>query len=115
MPLDELTPPLYQLITSADAASPLAARFDVRSFVVSEALSTLFQIKVTAHHPEAAVDFEEIVGAPAAFSITGHGAAGLPHTRAWTGVVSHMEQTRAVGGPRSYSTYELTLVPRLWL
>ena len=118
MNLDELsTPPLFELFTSPDLDGEHEgrARFDVRSFVATEAISTLFQIRVTAHHVDPGLDFLEVVGAPASFRATGHGGGGAPVTRTWSGVIANMEQTRAVGGPRSYSTYELTLVPRLWL
>lgn len=112
-----LAPPLLELITSPDVDGEHAdrARFDVRSFAATEAISTLFHVKVTALHSDASIDFNEIVGSPASFRLLGHGEGGAPMSRTWTGIISQMEQTRAVSGPRAYSTYALSLVPRLWL
>ncbi|MRG94933.1 type VI secretion system Vgr family protein [Polyangium spumosum] len=85
----------------------------VRHFVVEEGLSTLFRVKVTARSPDDSIDLEEILGQPARFRI----AAGLPFlqtdARVWGGVVSHFEQTRVE--KTGLSTYELVIVPALWL
>jgi type VI secretion system secreted protein VgrG len=92
--------------------------FDVRSFVVQEGLSTLFSVSLSVVSPLDAVDLGEMVGQRADFRIHG----GKPHGgdddhrergRAWTGIVKRFEQVHAE--PTGLSTYELEIVPTLWL
>jgi type VI secretion system secreted protein VgrG len=80
---------------------------DVRHFVVSERVSSLFEVRVRAvsHNPD--VDFEGVIGQ--AMSFVAHGA----EVRTWAGVCSDLQQVRVE--EHHLSTYELTLVPRLWL
>lgn len=83
--------------------------FSVRSFVVHEALSTLFEAAVVAVSPSAVIDFEGLVGQPARFSIHG----GDLGQRFWEGVVLGMELCDIE--EEGLSTYRLTVVPRAWL
>src|SRR5262245_16541482 len=85
----------------------------VRSFSVQESISGVFTARVVARSPNDDIDLETIVGRPALFRIVS-GIAWAPlDTRTWTGVVSEMELTRVESD--GLSTYELTLVPHLWL
>ncbi len=109
---------LLEITTAADAAG--GAKFDVRRFAATEAISTLFSLRVTATHPSASVDFDAIVGQEAALSVTfgakGVDAAVAPEARrTWRGVVQNLELVRAVPDGEGVSTYELTIVPRAWL
>ncbi len=92
------------VIASGDA-------LDVRNFRSSEQLSGLFEISVTALCENADIDFEAAIGQPMSFTAR---VGALPHQeRTWTGVCRHVEQVGVED--RGLSTYELTLVPTLWL
>jgi type VI secretion system secreted protein VgrG len=84
---------------------------DVRRFHVRERMSSLFEITVVAMSENPDIDFEAAVGQPMHFSAQ-HGILA-ERQRAWTGVCSHVEQIAVED--RGLSTYELTLVPKLWL
>lgn len=81
---------------------------DVREFSVHERLSTLFTIHLVATSENPDISFDAVVGQPARFVLR----SGL-HTRTWTGLCNHLRQIRVE--PSGVSTYELTLVPTLWL
>jgi len=85
----------------------------VRRFTVEEALSAPFGVSILARSPSDAIDLETIVGRAASFRI----ASGLLHvaaaTRLWTGLCRSMEQVRVE--PSGLSTYEIRIVPALWL
>jgi type VI secretion system secreted protein VgrG len=82
---------------------------DVRQFRVSERLSSLFEVTVVALSPNPDVDLDAAVGGGASF--TAHALAGS--SRTWGGIVSRMRLVTAE--ERGLSTYEVTIVPRLWL
>jgi type VI secretion system secreted protein VgrG len=88
--------------------------FDVREFSLEDGLSSLTSIDIVAVSPNPAVDFEQIVGKNAAFSIQvgAHVYGGAPAPR-WTGLISEIHQIRSED--TGLSTYHLTLVPKLWL
>jgi len=91
------------------------ASLSPRRFRVEEHLSQLFQITVMARSPSEELDLDALVGRPAVFRIQS-GAVGLTQkNRAWTGVVSRMEMSRVEDSELGLSTYELTLVPALWM
>jgi type VI secretion system secreted protein VgrG len=98
--------------------------FDVRSFVVQEGLSSLFSVSLTVVSPHDAIDLGEMLGQRAEFRIhggaLGRGGRGAADDddqhergRAWTGIVKRFEQIHAE--PTGLSTYELEIVPALWL
>jgi type VI secretion system secreted protein VgrG len=100
--------------------------FDIRGFVVSEGLSSLFSVSLSVVSPLDAVDLGEMLGQRAEFRIHGGGllqsavaalnaAEGAFHERgrAWTGIVKRFEQIQAES--TGLSTYELEIVPALWL
>src|SRR4051794_29488193 len=85
---------------------------DVRHFTVVERMSTLFEITIVAVSESSNIDFDAVVGRPASFRMH----AGIPATdsvRSWTGICKNIQQTAVED--RGLSTYELTLVPTLWL
>ncbi len=85
----------------------------VREFDVRQTMSDLFEIRIVARSPSADLDFEELIGQRTMFSLRTPAQNALTPVRTWTGVCSRCEQVRAeVNG---LSTYELTLVPHLWL
>ena len=100
--------PIVELSFSSGESS-----LSVRKFSVEESLSGLFSVKVAARSPNEDIDLESIVGKPALFRVVSGVAWAHLDTRVWTGVVSEMELTRVE--PSGLSTYELTIVPNLWL
>jgi len=85
----------------------------VRKFSVQESLSGMFTVSIEARSPNEDIDLESIVGKPALFRVVSGLAWAHLDTRLWTGVVSEMELTRVE--PSGLSTYELKIVPQLWL
>jgi type VI secretion system secreted protein VgrG len=85
----------------------------VRSFLVEEKISSLFRVSITARSPRDDLDLDAIVGQPASFRVVRGVVHALANVRAWTGVCSDLEQVRVE--PTGLSTYELTIVPALWL
>ncbi|HVY44923.1 MAG TPA: type VI secretion system tip protein TssI/VgrG [Minicystis sp.] len=88
-------------------------RFDVREYALEEGLSAPFSIDLVAMCENPAVDFEQIVGKDATFTIVGRDVSGASVPHAWTGVVSEIHQL--VAETAGLSTYHLTVVPKLWL
>jgi type VI secretion system secreted protein VgrG len=80
----------------------------VRSFRVEEGLNDLFTVAITARSVDPDLDLASFVGQRAAFLLAG----GVERERRWTGICSRMEQVRVE--PKGLSTYDLTIVPRLW-
>ena len=82
-------------------------QIDVRHFVVTERMSSLFEVRIRAVSDNPDIDFEAVIGKPMTFVAQG------AETRTWVGVCSHLRQVRVE--EHHLSTYELTLVPTLWL
>ncbi|TKD11966.1 hypothetical protein E8A74_06295, partial [Polyangium fumosum] len=83
-------------------------QLDVRQFSIHERLSNMFQVNLIAVSKNASIDFDEVVGQNATFTMN----AGQ-HDRFWSGICNHFEQVRME--PLGESTYQLSIVPRLWL
>lgn len=81
---------------------------DVRHFAVQEGMSQIFTVTVTAMSPNANLDFDAIVGKEASFTLRSDTGA-----RVWQGLCSHFLQVAVE--ETGLSTYQLTLVPTLWL
>jgi uncharacterized protein involved in type VI secretion and phage assembly len=100
---------------------PLSLWFDsgedtlsVRRFAVHEAMSSLFSASVWARSPNDDIDLESIVGKPAALRIaSGAAHAWLGGARRFAGIcrTMHLQRAESTG----LSTYQLQIVPRLWL
>ena len=88
--------------------------FDIRKFSVEDGLSRLFSIDIVAMSTNPAVDFEQIVGRDADFSVrVGATVYGEEKPPRWTGIVSEIHQLRSED--TGLSTYQLTIVPKLYL
>jgi type VI secretion system secreted protein VgrG len=85
----------------------------VRRFSLHELVSAPFVLSVWARSEHAALDLEGIVGKDAGLRVQTGLAHAQVNARAWTGVVSHVEQVQAE--PTGLSTYYLRIVPRFWL
>ena len=84
---------------------------DVREFSVSESISTLFAVTVTAVSKNPDIDFEAVIGREASFTLRGRSLTGAP--RSWRGVLSELHQVRI--DEAGLSTYRLRISPRVWL
>ncbi|WP_437626168.1 type VI secretion system tip protein TssI/VgrG [Sorangium sp. So ce1151] len=83
-------------------------KLDLRKFSVHERLSALFQVNLVVVSDNPSIEFDDVVGQPAKFSIV----TGL-YDRFWCGMCNHFEQVRVE--PTGLSTYQLSIVPTLWL
>ena len=84
---------------------------DIRHFNVAERMSNLFEISLVAVSENADIDFEAAVGQPMSFRLR---LGSLPHQeRLWTGICNQLQQVGVED--HGLSTYQLTLVPTLWL
>ncbi|MFO0761715.1 MAG: type VI secretion system tip protein TssI/VgrG [Byssovorax sp.] len=81
---------------------------DVRSFSIEERMSSLFEVTLIVVSENHSVEFDAVVGQPARFDL--HGGH---HDRVWSGLCNHFAQVKVE--PSGLSTYELTIVPELWL
>jgi type VI secretion system secreted protein VgrG len=70
-------------------------------------MSSLFEIRIVVVSNNPDIEFDAVVGKPMSFALH----AG--NTRSWAGICSHLQQLRVE--EQFASTYELTLVPTLWL
>ena len=80
---------------------------DVRHFEVKERMSSLFEVRVVAVSDNPDIDFEAVIGQAMTFS------THADETRTWSGICCDLQQVRVE--EHHLSTYELTLVPTLWL
>jgi type VI secretion system secreted protein VgrG len=85
----------------------------VRDFTVEEGLSTLFRATIVARSPDEGLDLESFLGKPSMFRISSGLLFAFNGVRQWSGICSAMELVRVE--PSGLSTYELTIVPALWL
>ncbi|WP_269749927.1 type VI secretion system Vgr family protein [Polyangium fumosum] len=81
---------------------------DVRRFSIAEGMSSLFSITLEAFSTDAALAFDELVGQRARFTIR-RGA----EERTWSGICRGARLIRVEED--GLSTYEIALVPMLWL
>jgi type VI secretion system secreted protein VgrG len=96
-------------LTFANGESSLS----VRSFEVQESLSKPFQIDIVARAPSADIDFEALIGEGANFVLHGGIGGALDTPRKWSGFCVKCELVRVE--ETGLSTYEVTVVPQLWL
>jgi type VI secretion system secreted protein VgrG len=97
----------WDRIHHAEAHIATGDGIDVRRFEVDERISALFEVRITAVSDNPDIDFEAVVGQPMRFVAQG------PVTRTWAGVCADLRQVRV--DEQHLATYELTLVPTLWL
>lgn len=83
---------------------------DVREFTLEDGLSTLFSIDIIARSQDASLDYEGAAGTNATFTIQPENG-GAP--RVFKGIISEVHQLKTEES--GLTTYQLTLVPQLWL
>jgi type VI secretion system secreted protein VgrG len=84
-----------------------APSLEVRTFSIRESISGLFEVTLGVVSSDAEIDLERVVGKAAAF-----GLRGKPD-RIWSGLCESM--TQVAPEPDGLSTYEMTIVPHVWL
>ena len=84
-----------------------------RFFTVKESVSGLFSIHLRFMSPRTDIDFDALIGRDASFQVTRGTGVGEP--RFWKGVASNIEQIDVEETVKGLSTYQATIVPRLWL
>ena len=82
---------------------------EVKRFSVRERLSQPFELVLDCTSVDETIDLDEIVGRGAGFVARG------ASTRVWTGVCREISQTHAMSPKTGLSSYELRIVPDLWL
>ncbi len=96
------------MVNQAQVGVATGDSLDVRSFQVTQAMSRLFRIEVAAVSSNPDIDFDEIIGKEARFSLS---TASSRH--AWTGICVEIDQIRV--DKDNLATYSLVLVPRAYL
>ncbi|MFT3772848.1 MAG: type VI secretion system tip protein TssI/VgrG [Minicystis sp.] len=84
---------------------------DVREYSVDQGMNTLFAVTVTAVSRNPDIDFEEVIGKEASFTLHGRGAEGGKRT--WRGICIEFHQSRV--DEQGLATYHLKIAPKLWL
>jgi len=86
----------------------------VRHFRVEEQMSGLFRARVMARSPDEGIELGSLVGRAASLRLV-NGLGPAAQERLFSGVCVDARMARAEGSSEGLSTYELTLVPSLWL
>ena len=84
---------------------------DVREFSITQSMSQLFSVTVTAVSKNPDIDFEAAIGQAASFTLHGRSLNG--QARTWRGILSELHQVRV--DEKGLTTYHLRLEPKLWL
>lgn len=94
----------------------------VRQFAASEGLSQMFSLQLAVMSPKPDIDLARIVGFDASLRIDSGKSNAADRVRYWTGICSHMELAHIAPQDQkadqlgtSEHTYQMTVVPRLFL
>ncbi len=87
-----------------------ATAFDVRKFVLREAMHTLFRVEVEVVTDDLHVDLESLIGRDATFRL--RRADGVTE-RSWSGLVTNCAHIGI--DDNQLGTYRIELAPRMWL
>jgi type VI secretion system secreted protein VgrG len=102
--------PLLELSFASGESS-----LQVRRFAIHEALTTLYAAQVWARSHDPSVELEPLVGQPASLRVDPGYANVTSNTRVYTGIVSFAQQGKAEASEQGLSTYQVVIVPKLWL
>lgn len=105
-----MTPTSPSMVSNLSAQVASGDALDVRRFAVEEQISALFSIQLVVMSRNENIDFDAVVGQRASFTMV-HGGG----QRTWTGIANQLQQVGVGDGAESLSTYQLTIVPDLWL
>lgn len=93
--------------------------FDVRRFIVRETVSKTFVAELVAVSEDPSIDLDTIAGAAMTLRLDSGLRNAANSSRTWMGVCQYAEQSRGMlpsrDGTRVLSTYNVRIVPRLWL
>ncbi len=92
----------------ASASIATGDNLDVRTFAVTQAMSQLFRVELHVVSSNLDIDFDEVIGQAATFTLATDRAA-----RTWTGVCVAIDQVRV--DRAGDATYTLTIAPRAYL
>jgi type VI secretion system secreted protein VgrG len=96
--------------TNVEVTTASKDGLDVREYSVHQAMNALFTVTVTAMSPNPDIDFEEVIGKEASFTLHGRGADG---GRTLRGICTEFHQIRVED--KGLTTYHLRIAPKLWL
>ena len=88
---------------------------EVRRFAIHEALGTLFAARIWARSHDPSIDLEPLCGQAASLRLDPGYANVTNNTRVYSGIVSSAKQGKAEASEQGLSTYEVVIVPKLWL
>ncbi len=86
---------------------------DVRHFDARDFMSGLFEVKVVAVSPNLDLDFDEVIGNEATFTLGTPTLAGIDQLRTWRGIAIAADQVKV--DREGLATYEITVAPRAHL
>ncbi len=84
---------------------------DVREYSVQQGMNMPFAVTVMAVSPNSDIDFEEVIGLEASFTLHGRGAEGGKRT--WRGICTEFHQSGV--DEKGLATYHIKIAPKLWL
>ncbi len=84
---------------------------DVREYSVQQGMNVPFAVTITAVSPNSDIDFEEVIGKEASFTLHGRGTDS--GKRMWRGICIEFHQSGV--DEKGLATYQLQIAPRLWL
>src|ERR1700734_1966107 len=102
--------PLLELSFASGESS-----LQVRRIAIHEALGTLYAAQIWARSHDPSVDLEPLVGQPASLRVDPGYANVTNNTRVYSGIVSFAQQGKAEASEQGLSTYQIVIVPKLWL
>jgi type VI secretion system secreted protein VgrG len=102
--------PLLELSFASGESS-----LEVRRFAIHEALGTLFAAQIWARSHDPSVDLEALVGKEASLRLDPGYANVTNNARVYSGIVSSAKQGKAEASEQGLSTYQVVIVPKIWL
>jgi type VI secretion system secreted protein VgrG len=96
----------------------IGSPFEIIRFAVRESVSDLFTVELTGVSGDPNLDIPGMVGQPASFELQTGYLNSTRGRRAWSGLCSHAQLVHGVGtagGSKNLSTYQIRLVPQLWV
>jgi type VI secretion system secreted protein VgrG len=96
------------MVNRANVSVASGDNLDVRGFQVTQAMSRLFRIELSAVSSNPDIDFDQIIGKAASFSLSTVSAS-----QSWTGIVVEMDQIRVEAG--DLATYTIVISPMAYL
>jgi type VI secretion system secreted protein VgrG len=87
----------------------------VRTMRVREVVNDLFRVEVMARSLQEGLTFSDFVGREASLRVENPLPGSNVHERVWAGICTQMRSVRSEDSEKGISTFEIVIVPRLWL